>query len=68
MNHLAKLRKEAGLTQGQLAERIGVTASAIKAWENGRRTPSSKCMTALYQALDLNPEDIARIALAGGWP
>lgn len=68
MNHLSKLRKEAGLTQGQLAERVGVTASAIKAWENGRRMPSTRCLMALYQALNMTADDIARVALGeGAW-
>ena len=66
MNHLSKLRKEAGLTQGQLAELVGVTASAVKAWENGRRVPSQRCLGALHQALGMTPADIARVALGDG--
>lgn len=66
MGHLAQLRKDAGLTQNQLAERVGVTASAVKAWENGRRVPSQRCLGALYQALGMTPADIARVALGDG--
>jgi transcriptional regulator with XRE-family HTH domain len=34
---LRKLRLRAGLTPGQLAERLGVTCHAIQAWERGER-------------------------------
>jgi uncharacterized protein len=33
-------RQRAGMTQGQLAERTGVTQSVISAYESGRRQPS----------------------------
>lgn len=32
-------RKEAGLTQEQLAERIGVSVQAVSKWENGKNLP-----------------------------
>jgi transcriptional regulator with XRE-family HTH domain len=31
---------ESGETQGQLAERIGVTQSVVSAWSTGKRVPS----------------------------
>jgi DNA-binding XRE family transcriptional regulator len=34
---LRHLRQRAGLTQGQLAERLGVTCHAIQALEKGQR-------------------------------
>ncbi len=36
---LAKLRKEAKLTQSELGEKIGITAQAISKWENGTAEP-----------------------------
>ena len=39
-NKLKKLRLQAGLTQKQLAERIGVTKSVISFYELRERTPS----------------------------
>lgn len=32
---IQKLRKERGLTQEALAEKIGVSAQAVSKWENG---------------------------------
>ena len=36
---LMKLREDVGLTQRQLADRLGVTTTTISAWENGRHEP-----------------------------
>lgn len=36
---LKRLREEAGLTQAQLAARIGIPASVLSAYENGKREP-----------------------------
>lgn len=36
--NLRRLRLRAGLTPGQLAERLGVTHHTIQAWERGERT------------------------------
>ena len=41
------LRKAQGLTQAQLAEKIGLKEGAIRSYENGLREPNSKAMAAL---------------------
>ena len=33
---------QSGQTQGQLAERLGVTQSVVSAWSNGKRIPSDR--------------------------
>jgi transcriptional regulator with XRE-family HTH domain len=37
---LAKLREQAGLTQRQLAEALGVTITTISNWERGVKEPN----------------------------
>ena len=44
---LKQLRLQAGLTQEQLAARIGVSSRTIKHWEHGTRTPSAVYLQAL---------------------
>ncbi len=37
--NIAEARKRSGLSQEELAEKIGVTAQAVSKWENGHNTP-----------------------------
>lgn len=41
------IRKRAGLTQGVLGERLGVTASSVSSYESGEYTPSPDCLVAI---------------------
>lgn len=38
--NIKKAREAAGLTQGELAEKLGTTQIAISRWENNNRTPN----------------------------
>lgn len=44
---IATLRRAAGLSQGELARRLQVSASAIGMYEQGRREPSAEILVAL---------------------
>ena len=48
---ISELRKERGLTQGQLAEKIGVTDKAVSKWETGRGFPDVSVLAPLAEAL-----------------
>lgn len=48
---LRKFRKEAGMTQEQLAEALGVTTGAVYKWENGRSTPNVQLLVELAELL-----------------
>ncbi len=45
-------RIEKGLSQGELAERVGTRQSAISRLESGRYNPSFKILRKIAQALD----------------
>lgn len=50
---IAKCRKEKGLTQAQLAERLGVSDKSISRWENGRTMPDLALYEPLCKVLDV---------------
>lgn len=60
-NLIRTLRIQQGLTQLQLAERVGVSDRAISKWENGRGAPDVTLLRALSEALHVNIE----VLLAG---
>ena len=47
-------RKEKGLTQEQLAEKLGVTSKSISRWENGRNMPDYSILKDLCNILDID--------------
>lgn len=59
-NFLAAWRKKRGLTQEQLAERVGTYKGQVSNWENGNRSLSYDVMDALAEALDIEPADLFR--------
>lgn len=44
---IAVLRRSAGLSQGELAQRLKVSSSAIGMYEQGRREPSAQILVAM---------------------
>jgi transcriptional regulator with XRE-family HTH domain len=58
-NAIATLRKNLGLTQGEFANRLGLTITSISRYENGRR-PTAKVLRKLAEvANDANLKDLA---------
>lgn len=55
---IAQCRKSEGLTQMQLAERLGVTDRAVSKWENGRAMPDSSIMLELCDQLKITVNDL----------
>ncbi len=53
--HLQHIRQRLGLSQEQLAERIHVSVTSIRNWEQGKRYPTGAAR-ALYRILDRQPE------------
>ena len=57
-NRLKEARAEAGLTQAELALRIGVSRKTINTVENGVFIPSAILALSLAEALDRKVEDL----------
>jgi len=55
---IAERRKNAGLTQMQLAERLGITDRAVSKWETGRAMPDSAIMLELCAILSISVNDL----------
>lgn len=55
---IAALRKEKGLTQRELAERLHVTNKAVSKWELNRSLPDSAILEALAQALGVTVDEL----------
>ena len=51
---ITELRKEKGLTQAQLAQKLNVTDKAVSKWERGVGFPDIKLLEPLADVLDLS--------------
>lgn len=51
---IAQLRKEQGLTQKELADKLSVTDKAVSKWETGKGFPDVKLLEPLAQALGVS--------------
>lgn len=57
-NFICEQRKKLGLTQKELAEKIGVTDKAVSKWENGRGFPDVSLLTPLAEVLKVSVTEI----------
>ena len=55
---IADCRKKQGLTQMQLAEKLGITDRPVSKWENGRSLPDSSLMLELCEILKITVNDL----------
>ena len=51
---IRKYRKEAGLTQEEMAKRLGVTTPAVNKWENGNSYPDIELLAPLARLLHIS--------------
>lgn len=52
--NIAQLRRQAGLSQEQLAEQVGVSRQAVSKWESGQSLPETERLIALGEALGVS--------------
>lgn len=56
---IASARKEKGMTQEMLAEKLGVTRQAVARWETGKALPGTANLFMLRELLGIPPEEAA---------
>lgn len=59
-NRLCDLRRRAGLTQAELAEKLGITNKAVSKWENGRAKPTTDLIRKLAALYGVKVEELLR--------
>lgn len=55
---IASCRKEQGMTQAVLAEKLGISDRAVSKWENGKSMPDSGIMLELCELLKINVNEL----------
>ena len=55
---IAALRREQGLTQEQLGEKLGVTNKTVSRWENGNYMPDIEMLQLLSAAFSVSINEI----------
>jgi transcriptional regulator with XRE-family HTH domain len=59
-SYIREWREKLGLTQDQLAGRLGTTKASISRWENKKRGPTLNVVAAIAEALDRPITDLFR--------
>ncbi len=59
--NLTRYRKGLGLSQKDLAEKVGVAIAKIKNYENAQSLPDSKTLSALARALEVTLDDLLQV-------
>ena len=57
-----ELRVQKGLTQEELADRVGVSRQAVSKWESGTADPSTSNLLALAKLFGISAEELLREA------
>lgn len=59
-NFIADMRKEKGMTQAQLAERLGISNKTVSRWETGKNMPDYAVLEDLTRELDITVNELIR--------
>ncbi len=62
---LAAVRQERGLTQKQLADRLGVTAQAVSKWETSSSLPDLEMLRRIVQTLECSADFLLEHGVSG---
>ena len=64
-NMIAELRKQKGMTQLELAEKMGVTDKAVSKWERDLSCPDINSLSNLAEVLGVSVEELMQIKKTG---
>ena len=56
--NIQKYRKKCGLTQEELAEKLGVTFQAVSKWENAKAAPDIALLPGIAKIFDITTDDL----------
>lgn len=59
--YIANRRKFMGLTQEEMAEKVGVSKSAIAKWETNRGLPDRDNLKSLSEVINVSVDDLHRL-------
>ncbi len=57
-NFIAKLRKESGLTQEELANKLMISDKAVSKWEGGKNLPDIECQRQICKLFNISLEEL----------
>ncbi len=57
-NNISRYRKAKGMTQENLAEKLGVSAQAVSKWENGQSYPDISLLPELAKIFQVSMDDL----------
>ena len=66
MISITEQRKKKKITQGQLAEKLGVTQGAVSQWENGLSFPDVRLLVKLSEVLDCTVDELLKGGMKDG--
>ena len=61
--NIRNLRKEAGLTQEQLSDKLGVTRQTLSKWENGFSVPDADILSHMASVFDVSVSELLGISV-----
>ena len=61
---IRRYRKENGLTQEQLADKINVTKNRVSNWEQGINRPDADILADICRALNVSPSNLLGVYLS----
>jgi transcriptional regulator with XRE-family HTH domain len=56
--NIARIRKDLGISQTELAERMGLYQKAVSRWENQERVPDGYDLVSLAEAMGCTVDDL----------